>query len=135
LGVVTIKKYAKIISFGVILWLVPFLTGFPFVDASGEFLIRETFFKSVMIVVSSLAGVFLAVIYFQKVKTGYVKEGITIGLAWLLISLVLDLLLVRSGFFAMSYTHYFQDIGLRYLSIPIYTLGMGYATREKLSKS
>lgn len=50
---------------GFILWLIPFIVGFLFVDAKGNFLIPETFFKSIMIVVGSLVGVILAVRYFK----------------------------------------------------------------------
>jgi hypothetical protein len=84
----SMNKYLKIVLFGFILWLVPFIAGFFFIDAKGNFLIPETFFKSIMIVVGSLVSVILAV-------------------------------------------RYLTDIGLRYLSIPIYTLGLGYALKQK----
>jgi hypothetical protein len=49
----SMNKYLKIVLFGFILWLVPFIAGFFFIDAKGNFLIPETFFKSIMIVVGS----------------------------------------------------------------------------------
>lgn len=126
------NKYLKIVLFGFLLWLVPFITGFLFVDASGNFLIPETFFKSIMIVVGGLVGVVLAVTYFKDVGADFVREGAVIGVTWLVINLCLDLVFVSVGFFPMTITRYFTDIGLRYLIMPIYTIGMGYVLQQKL---
>ena len=131
-GVKQMNKYLKIVLFGFLLWLIPFIAGFPFVDPSGNFLIPETFFKSIMIVVGGLVGVTLAVMYFKEIGTDHVREGITIGVIWLVINLGIDLVFVSMGFFPMTVTQYFTDIGLRYLSIPIYTTGMGYALMQKM---
>lgn len=126
------NKYLKIVLFGFLLWLSPFITGFLFVDASGNFLIPETFFKSIMIVVGVLVGVALAVTYFKDVRADFVREGAVAGVTWLVINLCLDLVFVSVGFFPMTITQYFTDIGLRYLSMPIYTIGMGYVLQQKL---
>lgn len=121
----------KMLSYGIILWVVPFLASFPFVDSQGNYTVPETFFKSVMVVVGAAAGVALSVAYFRRIKKDFFGVGVVIGVAWLIISLGLDLFMVYAGFFKMSYPQYFTDIGLRYLSIPIYTAGMGYALRHK----
>ncbi|MBW6517400.1 MAG: hypothetical protein K0A89_02720 [ANME-2 cluster archaeon] len=126
------NKYLKIILFGFLLWLIPFIAGIPFVDAGGNFLIPETFFKTIMILVGGLVGVTLAVMYFKDINENYVREGITIGIVWLAISLVFDLGLVSMGFFPMTITQYFTDIGLRYLMMPIFTIGMGYVLQHKM---
>ena len=126
------NKYLKIVLFGFLVWLIPFIASFLFVDQSGNFLISVTFFKSIIIVVGGLVGVTLAVTYFKEIGTDHVKEGVTIGVVWLVINLGLDLVLVSMGFFPMTVTQYFADIGLRYLSIPIYTIGTGYALKQKM---
>ena len=54
------NKFVKIVLFGIIVWLVPFLAGFPFIDQEGNFIISETFFKSIMIVIGGIIGVILA---------------------------------------------------------------------------
>lgn len=125
------NKYLKMVLFGLIVWLVPFIVSFAFVDRQGNFIIAETFFKSIMVVTGALVGVVLAVKYFGDVKTDYVNEGIVLGVIWLVINLALDLLMVFGGFFQMSVPQYFTDIGLRYLSMPIYTIGMGFALMQK----
>ena len=100
------------------------------IDAKGNFLISETFFKSIMIVVGSLVGVILAVRYFKDIKSDFVIEGVLLGVTWLFINLAIDIVFVSIGFFRMTLTQYIMDIGLRYLSMPIYTIGLGYALKQ-----
>lgn len=126
------NKLVKIVLFGFILWLVPFLTGFLFFDPSGNFLIPETFFKTIMVVEGALVGVVLAVRYFKDIEADYVREGVILGGVWLVINLCIDLLFVFAGFFPMSVVQYFTDIGLRYLSMPIYTIGIGYVLKQRV---
>jgi hypothetical protein len=125
------NKLIKIASYGLVLWLIPFIASFPFVDAQGNFTIPETFFKSIMVVVGAATGVLLSVSYFSGVKKNYFGEGVVIGVVWLAINLSLDLAMVYGGFFKMSPAQYYTDIGLRYMSIPIYTIGMGYALKKR----
>jgi len=125
------NKYAKIVLFGLVIWLIPFLVGFLFVDQEGNFIISETFFKSIMIVIGSLVGVILAVKYFKGIKANFIKEGIILGIVWLIINWIIDLIMVSIGFFPMTIGKYFTDIGLRALGIPIYTIGLGYALKQK----
>ncbi|WP_129582619.1 hypothetical protein [Methanolobus psychrotolerans] len=125
------NKYLKMFLYGLLVWMVPFIVSFAFVDRQGNFTIDETFFKSIMIVTGALVGVFLAVRYFRDVETDYVREGVILGIVWLAVNLLLDLSMVFGGFFQMTVRQYFTDIGMRYLSMPIYTIGMGYALVQK----
>jgi hypothetical protein len=125
------NKLLKMLLYGLFLWLVPFIAAFPFVDAMGNYTIPETFFKSIMVVVGAFAGVVLSVRYFSSVKKDFFGVGVVLGVVWLAVNLGLDLILVSLGFFKMTAASYFTDIGLRYLSIPFYTMGMGYALRNR----
>ena len=125
------NKYVKIVLFGLVIWLIPFLVGFLFVDQEGNFIISETFFKSIMIVIGSTVGVILAVKYFKGIKANFIKEGIILGIVWLIINWIIDLIMVSIGFFPMTISKYFTDIGLRVLGIPIFTIGLGYALKQK----
>jgi hypothetical protein len=125
------NKLLKIVSYGLALWTVSFMASIPFVDSQGNFTIPETFFKSIMVVVGTATGVVLSVSYYSSVRKNYFGEGVVIGVIWLAVNLGLDLVMVYAGFFKMSYAEYFADIGLRYLSIPLYTIGMGYALKKK----
>ncbi|WP_319508991.1 hypothetical protein [uncultured Methanolobus sp.] len=127
------NKYLKMVLFGLIVWLVPFIVSFAFVDRQGNFTIDEAFFKSIMVVTGAFVGVVLVVRYFRGAETDYVNEGILLGVIWLILNLALDLIMVYGGFFQMTVTQYFADIGMRYLVMPIYTIGMGYALMQRTS--
>jgi hypothetical protein len=131
--VVKVNKFLKIIFFGILAWLIPFLVSVLFVDMEGNFIIPQTFFKSIMIVVGSLVAVMLAVKYYKNIKNDFIQEGIILGIIWFIISIALDLVMVFSNFFQMTVLEYFTDIGLRYLCIPIFTIGLGYALNQKKS--
>ena len=80
-------KYVRIILMGLILWIIPFIAGFPFFDPSTqELTIDETFFKSIMIVIGALTGVILAVKYYKEVEKDYAREGYLIGITWLIVN-------------------------------------------------
>ncbi|MCD4820487.1 MAG: hypothetical protein K8R11_00055 [Methanococcoides sp.] len=126
------NKYLKMVLFGLIVWLIPFIVSFAFMDRNGNFLIAETFFKSIMIVTGGIVGVVLAIQYFKGIETDFVKEGVFLGTIWLVVNLGIDLSMVYAGFFPMTIIQYFTDIGMRYLIMPIYTIGMGYILMQKL---
>ena len=130
---IKVNKFLRIILFGVLAWLIPFLASILFVDMEGNFIIPQIFFKSIMIVVGSFVAVILAVKYYNNVKSNFVQEGIILGIIWFIISIGLDLVMVFSNFFQMTLLEYFTDIGLRYLCIPIFTIGLGYALNQKYS--
>jgi len=112
------------------MWLIPFVVAvlvFPF---------RSSFrplFESIMAVAVTLAAVLLANLYFRRVEASFLKEGVLLGLLWLLISLGIDLPMVAEGPMKMTLADYMADIGLTYLIIPIVTTGFGHllATKAK----
>lgn len=115
----------KAFVFGFFTWLIPFLVSFLFYRC-GQLVITESFFKSIMIVTGMLVGAVLLVRFFKTVTERFVLNGIVVGIIWLVINLGLDLLLVNRGFFPMTYQQYITDIGLRYLSIPIFSITLGF---------
>lgn len=119
------KKYGKMVVFGFLTWLVPFVVSFFFYSPAGVLLIEERFFKSIMIVVGAATGAWLLTVYFKKAES-YLAEGVTIGLVWLAMNIALDatILIPMSG---MSIGAYATQIGLRYLTMPIMSTAMGYA--------
>ena len=80
-----------------------------------------------MTIVIVLVATWLATKYFQKVKTTTLQEAAILGLLWLMINLVIDLMLfLPSSPMQMSPALYFSQIGVKYLCIPIITVGIGY---------
>ena len=83
------------------MWLIPFLMGFLFFDQEGNLVISEIF-KSIMIVIGSMFGVIFGVAYFRDIKEDYLKEGVILGIVWLIVNWVCDLMMVLIGFLPLS---------------------------------
>ena len=124
------NKYLRIILFGLLTWLIPFVSAFFFYTREGRLSIDIFLFKSIMIVVGSISGAILLVSYFRKINSSYFKEGVTVGFIWLGINILLDLLVLipMSG---MPIADYFTQIGLRYLVIPAMSIAMGTVLSNK----
>lgn len=117
------KSLKTALFYGFLLWLI------PFVVAVLIFPIRTNLrplFESIMPVVLAACVVFFLILYFNKLETGFLKEGILLGVIWFGISLVLDLLMFMWGPMAMTFADYMMDIGLTYLIFPLVTIGVGY---------
>ena len=119
------RRNIKIIYFGFLAWLIPFLASFFFYSKDGQLNINIDLFKSMMVVTGMLSGTFLLVKYFRKVKNNFLSEGIIVGLIWFVINIGLDLIILVP-MSKMTNSDYFMQIGLRYLSIPILAIGIGY---------
>lgn len=124
------KKAGKILLYGFLTWLIPFVISFFFYTREGELQIDIFLFKSIMIVVGFISASWLMVCYFKKVETDYLKTGLVLGIAWLIINLALDFLILLP-MSEMSINDYFAQIGLRYLAIPAITIAMGAALANK----
>lgn len=124
------NKYLRIILFGLLTWLIPFVSAFFFYTREGKLSIDIFLFKSIMIVVGSISGAILLVSYFRKINSSYFKEGVMVGFIWLGINILLDLLVLipMSG---MSIADYFTQIGLRYFVIPAMSIAIGTALSNK----
>jgi hypothetical protein len=123
------KKIPKLILFGLLTWIIPFAISFFFYSKDGQPLINIFLFKSIMILVGAVVGVLLLVLYFKDLKKDFFKEGIIVGAAWFAINAALDIVILIpiSG---MSIGVWFQQIGLRYLIIPIISISMGYVKNQ-----
>jgi uncharacterized membrane protein YpjA len=128
------NKYLKITLFGFLTWLVPFVASFFFYTRSGALIIGEGLFKSIMIVLGSVTGAILLAIHFRKVADNYLRTGIFIGLSWFAINIVLDFLfLIPMSHMAVG--AYFSQIGLRYLTIPITSIAIGFILQQREERS
>lgn len=123
------KKYLKIALFGFLTWVIPFVISFFFYSKEGQPVIDIFLFKTIMIVVGSITGAILLVIYFKKLTDNYLKEGILVGIAWFLMNIILDIL-VLLPMSKMPLGMYFSAIGLRYLVIPVMSIAIGYVAEK-----
>ena len=128
------SKMHMLILFGFLTWLLPFFASFFFYDPSAaRMTIDNDFFKSIMVVFSTLVGTLLLVKYFDSVKKDYVKEGLIAGLAWAAMNWALDFM-VLVPMMKVDTPAYFMSIGLRYLMVPIIAVGMGAAIENSRRK-
>jgi uncharacterized membrane protein YpjA len=124
------NKYLRNIVYGFLAWLIPFVASLFFYTKEGILTIDVFLFKSIMIIVGSISAAFLLVSYFKNIKAEYYKEGIVVGFTWFAINILLDLLiLVHMS--EMSITDYFSQIGLRYIVIPVMSITIGAALKNK----
>lgn len=123
------NKYLKIALYGFLIWLIPFVVSiliFPFHQSN------RPLFESIMPVAVTLCVVVFAILYFKTVSADFVREGVVIGAAWLIISLAIDLpLFLLESPMKMSLPDYIADIGLTYLIMPTITVGMGWVLKQK----
>ena len=127
------KLPKKLIGFGLLTWIIPFVSSFPFFSMEKQELLIDVFlFKTIMIVLSMVVGTYFLVNVFKSIKRDFVRVGIITGASWFLINLALDMaiLIPMSG---MSYKDYFYQIGLRYLVVPIIATAMGYVAKDSAS--
>jgi uncharacterized membrane protein YpjA len=123
-------KNIRNIMYGFLAWLIPFVTAFFFYSKEGGLVIDIFLFKSIMIVVGAISGAFLLISYFKKIHTNYLYEGVIVGLTWLGINILLDLL-VLVPMSEMTLPDYFAQIGLRYLVMPVMSIMVGTVLSNK----
>lgn len=124
------KHIIRTSFFGLLSWLIPFVISIFFYDRQGHLSIDETFFKSIMVVVGSGVGVALLVKYFSSLEKTFLKHAVWVGLSWLIINLVLDSLILIP-LLKVDFGSYLMQIGLRYLTIPITSIGIGYLLQKQ----
>ncbi|RQW80138.1 MAG: hypothetical protein EHM14_05980 [Methanothrix sp.] len=117
------KKYLKVGSFGFLLWLIPFAVSVLIFPLRA---MQRPLFESIMPVVITTWTVFFCILYFMSIKEGFQKEGILIGVVWLCMSIIFDLMLFMEGPMKMPLLEYTEDIAITYLMIPAITIGFGY---------
>ncbi len=123
------NKYVKLVGFGFLIWLIPFLVSFVIFPLRNA---NRPLFESVMPVVLVFAVMIISVLYFKKIEKESLKEGVIAGVLWFVLSLVIDLMLfLPASPMQMSFSDYMMDIGLTYLIILIIPIGIGALISKK----
>ncbi|HRN69871.1 MAG TPA: hypothetical protein PLS49_01690 [Candidatus Woesebacteria bacterium] len=125
------SNFKKALILGLLTWLLPFIFSIFFYSREGELLINYDVFKSLMVVVSLTIGIVLLIQYFKNVKGNFLRNGGYLGVIWFVMNLLLDILILLplSG---MPMQEYVNQIAIRYLTIPVITIGFGYILEKKL---
>lgn len=127
------KNALRLLLLGLMTWAVPFFAAIFFMDQSGQLTVDKYLFKTIMILIGGLIGAFAMILYFKKIDNEYLKHGLLIGFSWLVINIVIDLL-VLVPMSQMTYSDYFNQIGLRYLMQPIMGILVGHLLDTKIGK-
>ena len=124
------NKYIKIILFGLLIWVIPFLVAFFIWDPNtGAPSVSVGWFNALM-TVCFMIGLSLAIcFYFRGVKGNTVQEGWTTGIIWYAVLVVMDLI-VLVGFFGMGMEE-FYPLAVTYLSALIIAGGVGHLLEKR----
>ncbi len=111
----------RIVLFGFVIWLVPFLAGWGMVDETGQFTMEVSTAKTIFMLIGAVLGAYLIVRLFRLIDRDYWRWAWTIGIVWMGISWVLDIavLLPLSG---ETIGEWFAATGARYFTILIMAL-------------
>ncbi len=123
------NKYIKLVGFGLLIWLIPFLISFLLLSVRNE---NRVLFESIMPVVVVFAVVLFSLLYFKKIEKNWIQEGIIAGIIWFVISIVIDLFMfIPESSWHMDIIDYMMDIGLTYLIIIIIPVGYGLLLKKQ----
>lgn len=83
------------------------------------------YFDVVAALAIAITVIVFSYLYFKDKTTHLIREGVTIAVMWLLITLVLDVLLIYLGISDVSLIEYAITVLPLYIIIPAITLGFG----------
>jgi hypothetical protein len=119
----------RVLLYGFLLWLIPFIVGFIAFPAKGFF---APLFETIMAITLTLCGAVFAILYFKKLGSDFLRQGVLVGAIWFAMSVLIDLpLFLLDSPMKMSFPNYMMDIGLTYLIYPIVTVGFGLLLAKK----
>jgi hypothetical protein len=121
------KTTSRIWLYGVLIWIAGMAVGTALWPIHAS---HTPLFKSVMVVTMTAVGMFFVVRLFHSITSDYLKTGIHAGLIWTVMNWIFDLI-VLVGLLKSPLGMYVMDIGLRYLAIPIMTIGCGVLLENK----
>jgi hypothetical protein len=121
-----VNRNLRILLSGFAVWLIPFLVSIPLYPHGQPVTDLQTV-KSILVVIGGLVGAVLALWYLKDIRADFVREGAILGIAWFVISSILDILVLVFLFNGMDLATWAGQIGIRYLLMPIMTTAMGAA--------
>jgi hypothetical protein len=125
------ERVKQFIGYGAALWVI-------LIVASLILRVYETgdspLFESLKFTVLGGATILLTAFYLTKVKTASLLQGILLGLSWVIIVIVLDVILYLLGLFNLSLGDYFNDVASSYLVVPFITTITAYYLQAKKTR-
>jgi hypothetical protein len=121
------KKALRIFILGVLIWIAGMavsLIVWPFHES--HFML----FKSIMVVAGNAIGIISFAYYFNRISSGFIKEGVAAGIVWFAVNILLDLI-VLVCLLKMPLAEYLISPGIGYLNMPVMGIGIGYILSKK----
>ncbi len=120
------RTIARAVLLGLLSWFIPFVFGFVLFSIKNW---NAPLFSTLMyLVVLITAGTLLAW-YFRK-RAVTVRGAATVGTLWLAINLILDYPMFAFGPMKMTPLGYYSEIGLVYLTFPIFAVLAAQLARQ-----
>ena len=117
------NKYVLMVVLGIVLWAMAYVAAIPL-------LAYQEWIHTYESIIMALFGMLFASWYFFRVKGNYMKEGLMIGIVWMVIGWILDYVALLP-FTGQTFAAYFAAIGLGYISIPVAITIFGWALDKK----
>lgn len=118
------KSLKKAILFGFLIWLIAFAISFLIYPIHES---NRPLFEAIMPIVLSVLTSFFSYKYLKIVKDSFVKEAILLGAVFILVNWIIDIpLMLSPSPMQMTFSDYFQDIGITYFMMLPITVAMGY---------
>lgn len=121
----------KKIGYGLILWVIPYVTAIPLLSLRQTDLI---FFKTIMVVEGALVGGILSALYFLGVRDGFLREGVITSVVWIFLNWGLDFVALLP-FTGHTVPRYFIEIGALYLAMAAPLVAIGYVLEHKMREN
>ena len=123
------NKNAKIINYGLLVWLIPSLI----TVISGSFITAMNIFEIVSAVAIALTVTAFSYLYLKAITENFIKESVLVGISWLIISIVLDIIMVMLGISELSLNNYMTYVAPLYIIVPAITIGLGLYMNQKMN--
>ena len=119
------QLFFKNVILGLLSWLIPFALSFLFYKPGGVLVVAYATFKSTIMLIGVISGCYLLFHYFKSVKKNFIRHGALVGLSWLAINILFDVLFLMP-MMKTSFIDYLMSIGISYIAIPVMSITFGY---------
>lgn len=113
-------NYRRALPYALGVWVIPFVVAMAIFPLRAN---ERPLFESIMPVAVVGAAIFFTYRYARS-ERAFARQGLLLGLLFLLVSVVIDLLMFSWGPMKMALGDYLKDIGVTYLVMPVITYGM-----------
>lgn len=122
-----LQHIKQALLYGFLIWLIPFAIATILFPVRGS---DRIFFESLMPVTLTIVTVFFAVRYFKLVSGISFKEGLMLGVLWMLMSIVFDIPFFFYLFGNTTFIQYWKDVAFTYFIIPAIVGGFGTVSEK-----